>query len=203
MPRRMKFDPVAATQIAMHEIWRHGYRATSVQHLASLLGITRSSFYHVFGSRDQLFARVLEAYRAHMPTPPAPPPSNQRVLPGIVHFILESCRFNEQHGWNGCLLLNALAELHDDVAAQVVAEHSQVLLVHAVQLLTLAQQRGELPAEASPSELAMALQCLMLGLNALGCQLRDQATLQRVAQLTLIGLGLMSNPSTESQFDPQ
>lgn len=200
MPRRMKFDPVAATQTAMHEIWRHGYQATSVQHLSSVLGITRSSFYHVFGSRERLFARVLEAYRAHMPTPPAPPPSNQRVLPGIVHFILESCRFNEQHGWNGCLLLNALAELHDGEAAQLVTQHSQGLFVHAVQLLTLAIQRGELPADANPLELAMALQCLMLGLNALGCQLRDQATLQRVAQLTLTGLGLMANVSTGSQI---
>ncbi|MBV1934422.1 MAG: TetR/AcrR family transcriptional regulator, partial [Parvibaculaceae bacterium] len=67
MGRPAQFNRNNALQVAMDEFWRHGYEATSVKSLSEILGITRSSFYNSFGSRDALFIEALALYNSQSP----------------------------------------------------------------------------------------------------------------------------------------
>lgn len=47
--------------------WRDGYQANSVKALSERLGITRSSFYNAFESREAMFMEAFERYLERSP----------------------------------------------------------------------------------------------------------------------------------------
>src|SRR5690349_12042504 len=43
--------------------WRRGYDRTSIGDLTKAIGISAPSFYFAFGSKEEAFRRIIEAYR--------------------------------------------------------------------------------------------------------------------------------------------
>ena len=64
--RPKAFDENEALTAAMNYFWEHGYANASLDKLLITMGIKKSSFYHTFGSKEQLFSRTLELYRKDM-----------------------------------------------------------------------------------------------------------------------------------------
>ena len=64
MGRPTSFNRDEAIETVMQEMWRNGYEANTVKALSERLGITRSSYYNAFGSREALFKLALEKYFA-------------------------------------------------------------------------------------------------------------------------------------------
>lgn len=63
--RPREFDVEAAVAQAMLAFWEHGYEATSLARLKEAMGgLSTASFYAAFGSKEQLFRRVLARYLA-------------------------------------------------------------------------------------------------------------------------------------------
>lgn len=60
--RPLGFDRDAALHQAMLLFWRHGYEATSVNHLTLAMGITPPSLYAAFGDKKQLFLEAVNRY---------------------------------------------------------------------------------------------------------------------------------------------
>ena len=58
----MEFDVDVALEQAMRLFWLKGYLGTSVSDLTSAMGINRESFYAAFGSKNDLFCKVLDRY---------------------------------------------------------------------------------------------------------------------------------------------
>jgi AcrR family transcriptional regulator len=56
------FDVDTALQKATELFWRQGYADTSLTDLTRAIGITPPSFYNAFGSKEELFRKVLENY---------------------------------------------------------------------------------------------------------------------------------------------
>src|SRR5437660_9058060 len=111
MARPSEFDRQKAIHAAMRQIWRDGYESASVKHLSEQLGITRSSFYNAFGTREDLFRESLAAYRALLPRFPEARGADQRVLPRLTAFFRAHCAFHARSGWHGCMVANCVAEL--------------------------------------------------------------------------------------------
>ncbi|KPH83146.1 TetR/AcrR family transcriptional regulator, partial [Bosea vaviloviae] len=65
--RPSQFDRDAALEAALMAFWRDGYQANSVKALSERLGITRSSFYNAFESREAMFMEALERYLERSP----------------------------------------------------------------------------------------------------------------------------------------
>jgi AcrR family transcriptional regulator len=63
MARPRVFDIDDAVATATDLFWRKGYERTSLSDLTGALGIKPPSFYFAFGSKEDLFRRVLENYR--------------------------------------------------------------------------------------------------------------------------------------------
>ena len=60
--RPRAFDPDVALDAAMLLFWRHGYEGTSLAALTAAMNINTPSLYAAFGTKDQLFQKVLERY---------------------------------------------------------------------------------------------------------------------------------------------
>jgi TetR/AcrR family transcriptional repressor of nem operon len=61
--RPKTFDNDEVVKIAMHYFWEHGYDDACLDDLLLAMGIKKSSFYHTFRSKKELFSLTLELYR--------------------------------------------------------------------------------------------------------------------------------------------
>src|SRR5580693_10016296 len=60
--RPAAFDRAVALQAAMKLFWERGYEGTSFDNLISAMGISASSFYNSFGSKEALYCEATQAY---------------------------------------------------------------------------------------------------------------------------------------------
>lgn len=61
--RPLSFDPHAALEQAVGLFWQRGYADASIHDLATAMGINRPSLYAVFGDKEALFLKAINAYR--------------------------------------------------------------------------------------------------------------------------------------------
>lgn len=200
MARPAKFDRSEAVDAAMKEIWREGYEAASVKHLSEVLGITRSSFYNAFNSREDLFREAVAAYLAVMPSAPPLGPAHEPVLPRLTGFVRAICRFIAENDWRGCLVANCLAEIcpADQGPGAEISKLALASAKHIEALLDRAKLQGEIREEADTRALALAFQNLLIGLNVFGKAVRSEHALWRAAEVTLRGLGLYAERADAS-----
>jgi AcrR family transcriptional regulator len=62
--RPKNFDRSVALQQAMKLFWERGYEGTSFDDLTAAMGISASSFYNTFSSKERLYQEATEAYMA-------------------------------------------------------------------------------------------------------------------------------------------
>ena len=62
MGRQKEFDEAEAIEAAMLVFWQVGFESASLPELLDAMGLSKSSFYHSFGSKEALFERCLGAY---------------------------------------------------------------------------------------------------------------------------------------------
>ena len=115
--RPMQFDPEQALQKAMLLFWARGYEATSTAQLMAAMGLSKSSLYQTFGSKDALFNLCLDRYgemtAGYMRETLAQAESPKQFLLDLVEAI---AGYHGEDGPNGCLLVNSACELGTDNA---------------------------------------------------------------------------------------
>ena len=107
------FDEDAVLDELTELFWRKGYSQTSMADLVDASGVHKSSLYSTFGTKEELFAKILRRYFAgRMDMMSA---LVDRAGPGVdgIHAFLELLRSDlvldgSQHG---CLLVNTSSEL--------------------------------------------------------------------------------------------
>lgn len=60
--RPRAFDIDSALKIAMKIFWEKGYAQTTMTDICQAIGIKPTSFYHAFGSKEELFLKTLNYY---------------------------------------------------------------------------------------------------------------------------------------------
>lgn len=60
-PRSFSEDAVVNT--ALHVFWQKGFEKTAIDEVIQVAGVSKSSFYGAFDSKETLLLRVLERYR--------------------------------------------------------------------------------------------------------------------------------------------
>ena len=199
MPRPSKFNREEAVEVAMNEIWKNGFEASSVKALSEKLGITRSSFYNAFGSHEDLFKEAMEKYFEQSPDSTlslAGPGVPVRML--LAYTFQQACKARaEDKEARGCLVINSVAELCNvnDELGGVVEEAVLASVDRFEQLIRWAIERGEIEAGADVRALALSLQNLLMGLNVMCKIVRDEGELWLTARSVLTALNLYEKPS--------
>lgn len=196
MARPSKFNREEAVAFAMNEIWRAGYEANSVKALSEKLGITRSSFYNAFTSRQALFSEVLALYFSQSPdralaeaTPDMPV---KKLFTDTYRAVCKSR--SEDPEARGCLAINCVSELcntNDELGPKL----EQAVLGSAARIETLLGwgiASGEIDDEVDIHALALSLQNLLIGLNVMSKVVRKESDLWLVVKTTLRGLDLLA-----------
>src|SRR5438067_12304364 len=68
--RPRTFDPDIALRQALDVFWERGYEGTSLGDLAQAMGIASASIYACFGSKEDLFRKVMTLYGTTSGEPP-------------------------------------------------------------------------------------------------------------------------------------
>lgn len=198
MGRPRKFDRDEAIEAAMQAFWEDGYEASSVKALSERLGITRSSFYNTFGSRQNLFHEVLGLYASRSPDHLlATPPPGLKVRELLSLVFREACRARTADpGRRGCMVVNCAAELlgDDSEAGAEIANAIRASLSRFEKLIETGKAAGELPMGMDTAATALALQNLLVGINLMARVVDGFDRLWDSVRLSLHALGLLATP---------
>ena len=170
MARPRKFDEQAVLTAVRDMFWRGGYAATSVQDLTDATGLGTQSLYGAFGSKHDLFVRILDDYGARQS---AGLEAAITADPSPWHGVTSAVTFEDGGRMDlppqGCLMVNSAAALgaqDEEVRARVCRLYSETLALFARQI-TQAQESGEIDADIDPEATARALIAVMQGIEFL------------------------------------
>src|SRR3954453_5477890 len=123
--------------------YNHGVNGTGIDTITAAAGVAKMSLYNNFGSKDQLVLAYLQArheewltlYRRRVETAT----DGRQGVAAVFDAYIDHAEMGYQHGFRGCGLLNAAAELpagspgrhavrrHKEQVESILAEHLQLL----------------------------------------------------------------------------
>ena len=162
------FDEEAVLDELTALFWQKGYAQTSIADLVDASGVHKSSLYSTFGSKEELFSKILRRYLAGRMD--ALSALIEEAGPGIdgIHAFLELVRGNIISGDNreGCLLVNSSSELHGTAPgfANFGAEYRAELRERIRELIRQAEPEGE-PSSVLTDQRTDLFVTFLAGLN--------------------------------------
>lgn len=88
--RPRTFDPDTALRRALDMFWARGYEGTSLSDLAQAMGIASASIYACFGSKEDLFRKVMALYATTSGEPPRRALREQPTARAAIHAMLRA-----------------------------------------------------------------------------------------------------------------
>lgn len=148
--RPREFDDETVLDAVVHLFWNKGYEATSVADIVDTTGLSKSSLYSAFGSKDALFEKALNRYidfRSVMLTEILVDGSGGLDDFDILLDFMWS-QVAEGEDYRGCLAVNTSTELGTREPKVVAAgqRYREVLHEALVAPLERAADRGEIAA---------------------------------------------------------
>jgi AcrR family transcriptional regulator len=189
--RPRSFDPEIVVQHALDRFWSNGFQATSMQDLMDCTGLSKSSLYESFGSKQTLFEHCIASYREERVAK-----MSQRLAAAdsglsFIRDMLESVAFECRNGSpRGCLVMNTAAEFsqRDPQVARLVAQSITAFSGVFRRAVRQAQAEGDIPRHKDAARLASFIVTNMSGLRTLGKGGASQKTLRSTAQLVIQAL---------------
>lgn len=192
------FDPDAVLERATDVFWRRGFEATSVQDLVDELGISKSSLYASFGSKDRLYQQALLHYcKAEAGPRHALLTGDGSVLAAVRALLSGIARAPLDHpDRRGCLVVNAAMErvpADPDTTAAVTAQLDRFedALFAA---LRRGQETGEIDPEQDARSLARFLVCVVQGMRVVGKATGSAEALLDTVDVSLRAIGPRPSP---------
>ncbi|MGE7911211.1 TetR/AcrR family transcriptional regulator [Lysinibacillus xylanilyticus] len=165
MSRKKSFEISKVLDLAINVFWHKGYEGCSMQDLVEQLGLSRSSIYETFGSKEALYLKALERYdiqsKQKLGTILYEQGSAKELLLRYFHEVIEYTRHRS------CFMVNASLELaasHQEVYNRVhenMAKNEEAFY----QLLVRAVQTGEMKETWDLKALAQYLVNIMHGIT--------------------------------------
>ncbi len=186
--RPRAFDVEVALDRALEVFWQKGYEGTSLSDLTEAMRINRPSLYAAFGNKEALFRKVLDRY-AEGPTgymaqalqAPTAREVARRFLRGVIDQL------TDKRTPRGCLLVQSAlvcADAAESVRAELAARRAEGERALR-RRFERAKKEGDLPADASPADLASYLITVVHGMAVRGASDASRAQLLRVMEMAM------------------
>jgi TetR/AcrR family transcriptional regulator, transcriptional repressor for nem operon len=192
MARPRGFDEAKVLATVRDLFWRGGYAGTSVGDLVATTGLGKGSLYGAFGSKRELFLRVLDDYAAQARE------SARAALEGPesgawwrLRAWLFAAASDSTGARRGCFLARSASELagrDPQVSRRALATYRAIedLLVACI---AQAQRHGDLPASGDARKLGALLFAFERGIESLARAGGEEAQLRSLAESALASLG--------------
>jgi AcrR family transcriptional regulator len=187
--RPREFDGDEALDRALELFWRQGYEGTSIADLRKAIGITAPSLYAAFGSKAELYRRVLERYLAGLGRCLADALREETAAyAALERFLFESAKnFAGAKHPPGCLISCAIptcAPENRKVADVVSAK--RIESVHKLRnRFQQAVKSGELPRGTDTEQLARFYGAVIQGMSIQALDGAGTKALRGIAETAL------------------
>lgn len=202
--RPLAFLPDAALEAAMRLFWERGFEATSLQDLERRMGLGRSSFYNSFGSKRELFERVLAEYeRRGERTFIALEDGRLGLADAHAFFANLTERLSATPRRPGCLMVNSIVEFGGTDPHVAGSGRRYFGRVEAALMAALrrAAKRGEIPPAGLEAR-ARLLLAIAIALNVqarAGASHEELSALAKAARREMNGWRIASRPAGRSK----
>lgn len=176
--RPREFDVEKALDAALDLFWRNGYEGTSLSDLTEAMGINRPSLYAAFGSKEELFRRVMDRYEARAADAMQileGSPAREAIQNFLSLAVSGQCTASQARG---CLFVQGALACSDESehVRQELAQRRGKAEAAVRNRLERAAAEGELPPDANPADLARFFATVSQGLSvqAAGGANRDE-----------------------------
>ena len=190
--RPRKFDIDTAYNSALQLFWAQGYEATSLDQLVSTMGLSKSSFYQTFESKNSLFQNCLLHYGELLVTDAT---KGLMETSSPIEFIHNALIQNAKEARNpnekkGCFIMNTIVEFaqRDPKISKIVTAHLTAMKKVFTQAISSAQAHGDISTQASPIELADYLITTIIGLKTLVKSGASGNKIKKIAHITISSL---------------
>ena len=150
--------------------WEEGYKSLSLNKVAQKMGLSRTSLYNSFKTKEDLFLECFNHYILNSPTQKLRQHQPGQAVGELLYTVLyEICEKRAQDPKNrGCLVANIYQELLNDETplGQKLMEKSDTRKENMIQIIECAVQQKELPQETNTKITAFIILSFMTGLNA-------------------------------------
>jgi AcrR family transcriptional regulator len=190
--RPREFDEIRVIDAAMDVFWSHGYEASSTQDLVETTGLGRSSLYHAFGNKQNLYHQALQRYQAlglaqQIGLLEVPGTAKSR-LRALLEWAIEADLDRTRR--RSCMALFAAMERagKDPEVARITRLYVAKLEQALRRVFAAGQRDGEFSSTRPARELARAFLGSYYGLRVLGQSMPERAFLRDVMEGTLAAL---------------
>ena len=169
--RPLQFDPEKALDAATEVFWSGGYEGTSLQDLLNAMGLSKSSFYQAFGSKQQLFERCLCRYRENLAETMLAnlgrATSGRQFIEDMLYSAAAEAR--QETKPRGCLVMNTANEFarSDETVAGWVTQGMDRFRGVFAAAVRRGQEDGTIAKDKDPETLALYLVSNMSGLKTM------------------------------------
>ena len=187
--RPKEFETDIALQKAMATFWSKGYEGTSVDDLVESMGISRSSLYQSFGTKQDLFLQALNYYMALTDKKRGAVLANAQsalqgmsaFLHGVINFLLDP------HHPCGCFFTNTATALGtlDQPIHNAITRGSKKMETDFYHFFHQCQLRGDLSAEKDLQAIAIYFVGVVRGISVLARIDKNQSELESIVKVSL------------------
>jgi TetR/AcrR family transcriptional repressor of nem operon len=152
------FDVDAITERALAAFWEQGYEATSVADLLAATGLSASSVYAAYGSKQGLFRAAIQRYEEHMGRALGDLADGDGGLADVVEFV-EHVRagIGSDARPAGCLMVNTMVEVpaRDPVIGELTSRYRARVRESLERALARAERSGEITRRSGRARAAL------------------------------------------------
>jgi AcrR family transcriptional regulator len=183
------FDRSAALRQAMKLFWERGYEGATFDDLARAMGISPSSFYNSFGSKERLYHEAADAYMAAADewfTGELNADTDARsAFRGLLTAAARE--FTRDDLPAGCLISLACTQVPPSLAClrDAMAGHRGAAQAAMAARIRRGIDEGDVPKDTDAEALAAFYSALSRGLAVLA---RDGASRERLQQIVEVGM---------------
>ena len=170
--RPLEYDPEETLETAMHVFWEKGYDSTTLGDLLEATKISRSSFYHAYGNKFQLFEQCLDLFCdkqiAQIEHALKHSITGRAFIENFLYDLARGARAVDEPHF-GCFVMNTAHEFggRDVYVSQLVSSatlrFSQVLQ----KAIERGQEEGVITTKKSPESLVFYLMSAISGIRSM------------------------------------